>query len=142
MWLWLGTQIKTRRWTRFRQEAFVRHILGYDQRVQDGLSGRYPRCWHTGDAIINVPSQQTTWLATSIRNGIGPMVNVHPTLAAAVGAGNTHRTSFACAEMDAVNGVLQSLRSIPEDAGAMIFGTSDGQDPGPEVLAEQSYLRI
>lgn len=70
------------------------------------------------------------------------MVNVHPTLAAAVGAGNTHRTSFACAEMDAVNGVLQSLRSIPEDAGAMIFGTSDRQDPGPEVLAEQSYLRI
>ncbi|KAK3171026.1 hypothetical protein OEA41_003110 [Lepraria neglecta] len=83
-------------------------------------------------AIINVPSQQTAWLATSARNGRGPMVNVHPTLAAAVGAGNTHRTSFAGAEMHAVNRVLQSLGNVPEDAGAKIFGTPGGQDPGPE----------
>ena len=81
-------------------------------------------------AIINVPSQQTAWLATSVRNGRGPMVNVHPTLAAAVGAGNTHRTSLACAEMHAVKRVLQSLGSVSEDAGAKNFGTPDWQRPG------------
>jgi hypothetical protein len=74
--------------------------------------------------------------AATRRPTTGPLPRMHPSLHVAVGAENTHRTNFSCAEMHAVNNMLWDTNPAGDNAALQIQGmivtngTSNALDRG------------